>query len=271
MAAWWNEPEQTHPAHADPDPAVPGDPGASQPAGPGPDDGPATTRCCSGPPWPAGPAGGSQRADGDRRASARLQFIESQGVIVLNDRRIPGSRSSIKFIAVSSVGRLRHRHQELQGPGPHQAARALGRPRARELHVGRRNCTGLGGPRLPPGGRSSATASSSTPWGSEVPVQALLCLTRADWGFASAIEISDVWVGWPQLMAGRVQAPGVMDSPTVQEVSEMIVRQLPWPEAARLGRRPFHTPHVTPDTESKHGVGTLLVQLRVRRQPRRGR
>jgi hypothetical protein len=55
----------------------------------------------------------------------------------------------------------------------------------------------------------------------------MLCLTRAEWGFASALQISEVWIGWPRLMAGRVQAPGVMDSPTVREVSDLIAAQLP--------------------------------------------
>ena len=59
-----------------------------------------------------------------------------------------------------------------------------------------------------------------------MPVSALLCLTRAEWGFASPIEIRDVWVGWPRLMAGRVREPGVMDSPTVHEVSQMITSHL---------------------------------------------
>ena len=71
------------------------------------------------------------------------------------------------------------------------------------------------------------SAVSTAPWGAEVPVHAMLCLTRAEWGFASPIEISDVWVGWPRLVEGRIQAPEVMDSPTVQEVSEMICERLP--------------------------------------------
>ena len=70
-------------------------------------------------------------------------------------------------------------------------------------------------------------ALDTTPWGAEVPVHAVLCLTRAEWGFASAVEISDVYVAWPRLVKGRVQAPGVMDSPAVKEVSEMIAEHLP--------------------------------------------
>ncbi len=167
-----------------------------------------------------------KRAEGDRRAIARLQLVESQGLIVLNDRRIPGSKSSIKLIAISPAGVFVIDAKGYKGlvhtkrPGPIQSLGPV------ELHVGRRNCTpaveGLAGQV-----EIVRSAVSSAPWGSEVPVHALLCLTRAEWGFASPIEISDVWVGWPRLMVGRLQAPEVMDSPTVQEVSEMISERLP--------------------------------------------
>jgi hypothetical protein len=166
-----------------------------------------------------------KRADGDRRARARLQLIGHEGVIVLNDRRIPGSRSCIKCIAISTAGVFvidtkGYRglvHVKRQGP-----IRDLG---PLELHVGRRNCSSSVDD-LSAQVQIVREALSSTPWGSEVPVSALLCLTRAEWGFASPLEIRDVWVGWPRLMAGRVREPGVMDSPTVHEVSEMITSHL---------------------------------------------
>jgi hypothetical protein len=167
-----------------------------------------------------------QRAEGDRRARARLQIIEGEGVVVLNDRRVPESGSNIKWIAVSAAGvfvidaksykGLVHikRHGPIWDLGPH------------ELHVGRKNCTSSVESVNEQKGAVRA-ALDTTAWGSEVPVYGMLCLVRAEWGFASAIEIGDICVGWPKLVAGRVQAPGVMDSPAVQEVSEMIADHLP--------------------------------------------
>jgi nuclease-like protein len=219
--------EQTHPAHAaDPDPAAPADPGASKPAEPGPDDGAGDHPLLQRTALARGSRRWVQRADADRRARSRLQFVESRGVIVLNDRREPGSKSSIKLIAVSSSGVFVIDTKNYKGLVHTKRPGNLGNLGSPELHVGRRNCTAS----VEHVARQMAVvrdALQSTSWGPEVPVQGMLCLTRADWGFASAIEISDVWVGWPKLMAGRVQAPGVMDSPTVQEVSEMIAQQLP--------------------------------------------
>jgi hypothetical protein len=184
-------------------------------------------------PKPAAPGGGGafssrkwiQRAEGDRRTRTRLH-IEGEGVVVLNDRRVPGTHSSIKRIAVSSGGVFvidaKHYrglvHVKRTGPvwdlGP------------QELHVGRRNCTPLV-ENMCDQMNVVRAALDTTTWGAEVPVHALLCLTRAEWGFASAVEISDVYVAWPRLVKGRVQAAGVMDSPAVQEVSEMIAQHLP--------------------------------------------
>ena len=84
-----------------------------------------------------------------------------------------------------------------------------------ELHVGRRNCTDS----VEAVHRQAEIVRATlvgAPWG-DGPVHPMLCLTRAEWGFASAVQIGDVWVGWPRLMAGEVQAPGALDSPTVRK------------------------------------------------------
>jgi hypothetical protein len=169
-----------------------------------------------------------RRAGGDRRRRLRgtLEMVGGQGVIVLNDRRIPGSKATITMIAVAPAGVFvidaRH-HRGLvrtKRPGTFDQ---LGAP---ELHVGRRNCT----PTLEALSRQVTVVRASldgAPWGTEVPVTPMLCLTRAEWGLASSALVRDVWVGWPRLLAGTVQAPGIMDSPTVQEVAATIGARLP--------------------------------------------
>jgi hypothetical protein len=99
----------------------------------------------------------------------------------------------------------------------------LGAP---ELHVGRRNCT----PTLEALSHQVTVVRATldpSPWGAEVPVTPMLCLTRAEWGLASSAMVRDVWVGWPRLLAGTVRSPGVMDTPTVQEVAEVLDARLP--------------------------------------------
>ena len=179
-------------------------------------------------PTPSGPRTWVRRAEGDRRGRLRatLEVIGGEGVIVLNDRRIPGSTANIPLIAVAPAGVFVIDAQHHKGlvhtkqPGP------LGQLDRPELHVGRKNCT----PVLDALGRQveivRATLDGS-PWGSEVPVTAMLCLTRAEWGLASSSRVRDVWVGWPRLIAGALRSPGIMDSPTVQEVAGTIGARLP--------------------------------------------
>ena len=170
-----------------------------------------------------------QRADGERRARGRLELIElieGEGVIVLNDRRIPGHKASIKQIAVSSAGVFVIEAKHYKGLVHTKRPGSIGNLGPNELHVGRRNCTPsveLVAEQM----RVVRAALDSSPLGSAVPVQAMLCLTRADWGFATAIQVDEVWVGWPKLMARRVQDSGSMDSPTVREVSDVLAASLP--------------------------------------------
>ena len=95
-----------------------------------------------------------------------------------------------------------------------------------ELHVGRKNCTAA----LDVLGRQVEVVRATldgSPWGSQVPVTAMFCLTRAEWGLASSSRVRDVWVGWPRLMAGALRSPGIIDSPTVHEVAGTIGARLP--------------------------------------------
>ncbi len=95
-----------------------------------------------------------------------------------------------------------------------------------ELHVGRKNCT----PSLDALGRQVEivrTTLRGSPWGSEVPVTAMLCLTRAEWGFATSARVRDVWVGWPRLVPSALRTPGIMDHSLVREVAGALAAKLP--------------------------------------------
>ncbi len=167
-----------------------------------------------------------RRSGRDRRSKTRLELIEEEGIIVLNDRRVPGSRSSIKYLVVAPAGVFVVDAKDVKGlvhikrPGP---ISALG---PNELHVGRRDCTPLVGA-ISQQVEAVRRALRAKPWATDIPVHAMLCLTRAQWGFASPIELGDVWVGWPQLVGAHVRTPVVMDTPMVNEVSIILADRLP--------------------------------------------
>jgi hypothetical protein len=168
-----------------------------------------------------------QRAESERRSRARLRLVEGEGVIVLNDRRIPGSKRGTGLIAVSPAGVFVIDTRRYKGLVHTMRPGTIGNLGAHELHVGRRNCTHSVEAVRRQTEIVRATLDTVPPWVKEVPVHAMLCLTRAEWGFASAVQVGDVWVGWPRLIAGEVQAPGVLDTSTVQRVSTMIADRLP--------------------------------------------
>ena len=167
-----------------------------------------------------------RRAERDRRARVRLHLDESEGVVLLDDRRLPGTRDTIACIAVSPAGVFVIDTERYKGlvhtkrPGPMSDLGPY------ELYVGRRNCT-RSLERVIVGRTVVGEALRTTSWGAEVPIQPMLCLTRAEWGFASAIEVGDVWVGWPKLVGSRIRSQVVMDSATIEEVSRLIDDRLP--------------------------------------------
>ncbi len=167
-----------------------------------------------------------RRSGRDRRSDARLEIDRDEGIVILNDRRVPGTRSQIKLIAVAPAGVFVIDAKDVKGlvhtkrPGP---ISALGPD---ELHVGRRNCTQMLGA-VAQQVEAVRQALNTKPWASDVPVHAILCLTRARWGFASPLELGDVWIGWPRLVSPRVRRPALMDSPMVNEVSLVLADRLP--------------------------------------------
>ncbi len=190
----------------------------------------ADTATPAGPPLGThGPDGGrrwTRRSARDRRARVRLELIEGEGVVVLNDRRIPGSRASLKHVVVAPAGVFVLEAKDVKGlvhtkrPGPFSAHAPD------ELHVGRHDFTPLVG-NMTRQIEEVRTALRGTPWADEIPVSAMLCLTRAQWGFASPLELGEVWVGWPQMIEPRIKSPVIMDTPMVKEVSSVLSDHLP--------------------------------------------
>ena len=175
---------------------------------------------------PRSPRPWVRRSERGRRVRVRLHLDEEDGVILLDDRRIPGTRDTIACIAVSPAGVFVIDTKNYKGfvhvkrPGPMSG---LGPD---ELYVGRRNCT-RSLERVIVGRAVVGEVLGSTPWGAGVPIQPMLCLTRAEWGVASAIAVGEVWVGWPKLLAPRIRSQAVIDSSTIEEVCRLITDRVP--------------------------------------------
>lgn len=158
--------------------------------------------------------------------SPASHLVENPEVTYLDDRRVPGSKVGIDSIAISPAGVFVIGTKAYKGLVHTRRHGPVGDLGPVELHIGRRNCTSTV-EQLGHQVEAVREVLGSTPWEADVPIQALLCLTRAEWGFASPIEISQVWVGWPRLVARKLRSPEVLDPPTVRQVTETVARLLP--------------------------------------------
>ncbi len=144
----------------------------------------------------------------------------------LADRSLPGSKGRIESIAISPAGVFVVGTKAFKGLVHTRRHGPVGDLGPVELHIGRRNCTSTIED-LVQQVDAVRDALVGTPWETEMPVQAVLCLTRAEWGFASPIEISQVWIGWPRLVDRKLRGPQLMDPATVNEAIETVDRLLP--------------------------------------------
>jgi hypothetical protein len=84
-----------------------------------------------------------QGAAGERAVARRLDRLTDRGVVVLHDRRIPGTRANIDHLVVSSSGVYVIDAKNYTGTVRVDWEGGLFGPRRYELTVGRRNATSL--------------------------------------------------------------------------------------------------------------------------------
>jgi hypothetical protein len=82
-------------------------------------------------------------AVGEERLGARLDSLGRQGIAVLHDRRIPGSKANIDHIAITPSGIWVIDAKRYKGRPELKVEGGLLRPRTETLLVGRRDCTKL--------------------------------------------------------------------------------------------------------------------------------
>lgn len=135
-------------------------------------------------------------AVGEELLGARLDGLVADGVAVLHDRRIPGTKANIDHLAITSAGvwvidakRYKGRRPELKIEG------GILRPRVERLLVGRRDCTKLVDDLLKQVELVRAIVG-------DVPLLSALCFVEADWPLiGGAFATRGVHVLWPKRLA----------------------------------------------------------------------
>lgn len=134
-------------------------------------------------------------AIGEERLGARLNALVADGLAVLHDRRIPGSKANIDHIAITPGGIWVIDAKRYKGRPELKIEGGILRPRAERLLVGRRDCT-----KLVDGVLNQVDVVRD--FVGDVPVTGALCFIEADWPlFGATFSTRGIHVLWPKRLA----------------------------------------------------------------------
>ena len=152
-------------------------------------------------------------AIGEERLGARLESLASDGVAVLHDRRIPGSKANIGHIVITRQGIWVIDAKRHAGRPELKIEGGILRPRVEKLLVGRWDCTKLLDAVLKQVGLVRDLVG-------DVPVTGALCFVEADWPLiGGAFVTRGIHVLWPKRLAKVLteQAAGGVDVAALRE------------------------------------------------------
>ena len=165
-------------------------------------------------------------AEGEEKLGQVLEErTAGHGVVLLHDRRTPGSRANIDHIAVGRPGVFVIDAKRYSGRINVEHRGGLLRPRTSHLIVGGRDKT-----RLVDGALAQAEVVRAllTAAGHEgVPVQPVLCFVDGDWPLMARLAVRGVPILWPRNAAKLCRAEGPLDASRVESVAAELRRQLP--------------------------------------------
>lgn len=161
-------------------------------------------------------------AIGEERLGGRLNSLQSDTCRILHDRRIPGSRTNIDHLAVTSMGVYVIDAKRYSGRPQLRVEGGLVRPRVERLIVGRQDCTQL------VDGVLKQVEVVRTVVSDQMPVHGALCFVDADWPLiGGAFTTRDVQVLWPKRLQSTLTSLGTLDAHAIEQVHRELARGLP--------------------------------------------
>ncbi|RYB89107.1 NERD domain-containing protein [Nocardioides glacieisoli] len=161
-------------------------------------------------------------AVGEERVGTRLNELASESLLVLHDRRIPGSRANIDHIAVTATGVYVIDPKRYKGRPSLKVEGGPLRPRVEKLLVGSRDCTKL------VDGVLKQVDVVRRVVGDEVPVRGVLCFVDADWPLiGGSFTTRDVESLWPRRLYPKLQADGPLTVDAIADLHRRLAIGLP--------------------------------------------
>jgi hypothetical protein len=165
-------------------------------------------------------------AAGEVRLAGKLErWTADHGVVLLHDRRWPGTRGNLDHIAVGACGVIVIDAKRYCGRIAVEHRGGLLRPRSAHLRVGGREQT-----RLVDGVLAQADAVRRVLAGGEhatVPVRAVLCFVDGDWPLVGRLEVRGVPILPPKQTAKLCRAEGPLDPLAVKRLADELAGRLP--------------------------------------------
>jgi hypothetical protein len=165
---------------------------------------------------------------GERLLGEYLESLHDESrVVVLHDRRIPGSRANIDHIAVCRNGIYAIDAKNYQGK-VQRIDKGGWFSTDERLYVGARDCTKL------VGGMAKQVEAIRSGLGEalvqefEVNMKAALCFVDAEWSlFAKPFSLDSVWIGWAKALGQQMLADGPLDGAHLTTLARRVAAALP--------------------------------------------
>jgi diadenosine tetraphosphatase ApaH/serine/threonine PP2A family protein phosphatase len=151
-------------------------------------------------------------AVGERRLGGALEGLGDEAMVVLHDRRIPGSRANIDHLVVAPRGVYIIDTKAYKGRVEFRRGGWLSK-RPPSLFVGGRDRSSLvAGMAKQIDAVERVLAGHSD--AAHARVLPALCFFDSDWGLLDRpFNIEEVWVGWPRALGKLLRQPGPLSAP----------------------------------------------------------
>jgi hypothetical protein len=170
----------------------------------------------------------AQGSRGERLLGEYLEKIQDERIVVLHDRRIPGTRANIDHIAVTRSGVIWAIDAKNYSGKIRRTDKGGWFSSDPRLYIGRRDCTKLVH-RMAKQVEAIRTALGAPMIRDfSVDVRAALCFVNAEWSlFAKPFDQSGVWIGWPKALNARLLAEGGLAPEHLVALARRVTGALP--------------------------------------------
>jgi hypothetical protein len=171
----------------------------------------------------------AQGSRGERLLGEHLEKLQDERVVVvLHDRRIPGTRANIDHIAITRSGTVWAIDAKNYSGKVRRIDKGGWFSTDLRLYVGRRDCTKLvhGMAKQVDAIRSALGDAATLEF--DLVVRAALCFVSAEWSlFARPVDLGGVWIGWPKALKALLAAEGGLAPDHLATLARRVADALP--------------------------------------------